>query len=184
MKATCDILFIYQKGYYELVELIRSNPHYVFQVIGEAKLDRRRAKAKMMGWVKLKHKSPSKEGYVRLEKKKGRCLMEIVDKSNGQLTGSWISWLLRNASDMLVGVDMREIRDFRVGIVIGLLDVRFEAHGVVVRPEIDDEVMLVGSHKRVPHVDLAPRGQAGEALGARRDVKGHSILSSCADCAQ
>ena len=107
MKAKCDLLFTYGNGYDELVELIRGNTRFVFHVVDEAKLDRRRVTSRYKGWVKLAHKSQSKDGYVRLEKKSGRCLMHVVDKSAGQLTGAWLSWLMRNASDLVYGIDVR-----------------------------------------------------------------------------
>jgi hypothetical protein len=105
-----DFLFKTGAGYDSLVNLIRSNPKYVFEVFKQDKRDKRTKKAKEAGWVEIRHKQHknSHRGVIRLTKSLGVCRASVRDGSGGfKLIGAWTSWLASNASDLISGLDVR-----------------------------------------------------------------------------
>lgn len=101
-----DYMFRAGKSYDDLLDLIRSNPRYVFFIHAECRRDKRTKKARLKGWAKIHHKKH--EGEVKLIKERGRCFTEIDDMSGGhQLLGAWLAWLASNAADLVYGVDVR-----------------------------------------------------------------------------
>lgn len=103
-----DFLFKSGNGYEELVDLIRSNPRFVFRVHREDTTDKRRRLARVRGWVVLRHRRYGAKGEVKVIKDHGRCFAEITDDTGSlQVVGSWVSWLASNASELVHGVDVR-----------------------------------------------------------------------------
>lgn len=105
MQVKMDMLFRSEAGYDKLVEHLQSNPKFVFEVAGQDRRDRRTRKAKTTGWVRLEHKRMN--GAVTLHKHDGACWCIIDDEAEGRLLGAWVSWLARNATDLLWGCDSR-----------------------------------------------------------------------------
>lgn len=103
-----DFLFKAGKGYEDLLDLVRSNPRFVFSVHREDTTDKRRRLARVKGWARLRHDRYRHKGEVKLVKDHGRCFAEITDNSGGlQVVGAWVSWLASNAGDIVHGVDIR-----------------------------------------------------------------------------
>jgi hypothetical protein len=105
-----DFLFKAGAGYDDLVNLIRSNPRFVFEVVKQDKIDKRTKVAKETGWVKVRHKQHkgSHRGTIKLSKNLGVCRASVRDQSGGmKLIGAWTSWLASNASDLVSGLDVR-----------------------------------------------------------------------------
>jgi hypothetical protein len=101
-----DFLFKAGKGYEKLVKLIRSNPRYVFSIFREDKADKRTKKAKLRGWVEVRHKQHA--GVIKLVKEEGTCFAHIDDESGGlKLIGAWTSWIASRAGDLVSGLDVR-----------------------------------------------------------------------------
>ncbi len=101
-----EYLFNDGQGYEQLKELINSNPRFVFKIMQEDSRDRRTIESRKNGWMKIQHRRHG--AYIKTFKKNGCCYSEIKDESGGyQLTGSWISWLAANASEIVNGVDVR-----------------------------------------------------------------------------
>jgi hypothetical protein len=89
-----------------LVDLIQSNPRYVFEITGRDKIDKRTNRSKVKGWVEVSHKQHA--GTIRLSKNRGVCRATVTDESGGlKLIGAWTSWLANNASDLIAGLDVR-----------------------------------------------------------------------------
>jgi hypothetical protein len=105
MELYMEFLFRGGAGYDELVERIKSNPKFAFTVAAQARVDKRTTKAKLKGWTKLAHKGY--QGQVKLVKDQGYCRSEIHDEAGGKLLGAWTSWIARNASDLVCGMDLR-----------------------------------------------------------------------------
>jgi hypothetical protein len=105
MQVKMDMLFRSEAGYDQLVERLQSNPKFVFEVAGQDRRDKRTRESKTIGWVKLEHKKMN--GAAVLHKRAGVCWCVVNDKAEGRLLGAWISWLARNATDLLWGLDSR-----------------------------------------------------------------------------
>jgi hypothetical protein len=105
MPAQIDFLFAQGAGYEDLVERIQSNPRFVFYVKKADRIDKRTRRAKVKGWAKIEHKRY--EGAIWLDKSHGRCSAEIEGDETGEFTGSWVSWIIRNAPDLIYGLDLR-----------------------------------------------------------------------------
>lgn len=106
MDFQIDFLFKAGACYDDLVNLIKGNPRYVFEVLKQDKTDKRTRKAKDTGWVLIGHKRHS--GVIKLSKNCGVCRAEVRDESGGlKLIGAWTSWLATNASLLISGLDIR-----------------------------------------------------------------------------
>jgi hypothetical protein len=113
MMVKMDLLFRSDAGYDQLVERLQSNPKFVFEVTGQDRRDKRTRKAKTTGWVKLEHKRMT--GVVELRKHDGVLDCTVNDTAEGRLFGAWLSWLGRNATDLLWGCDCRFVQAQRRG---------------------------------------------------------------------
>jgi hypothetical protein len=110
MKFEIDFLFKTGAGYDQLLELIQSNPRYVFEIVKQDKIDKRTKKAKETGWVEVRHKQYNKShrGIIKISKNLGVCRTSVLDQSGGsKLIGAWTSWLASNASHLISGLDVR-----------------------------------------------------------------------------
>ncbi len=95
-----DFTFLHDKGLDDLTELLESNPRFVFAIH-----KRKRGKN---GWTVWRHKQQrSHRGDVKPMKENGTFRGRIRDVSDGQLTGAFLSWLVRNAADLVYRVDVR-----------------------------------------------------------------------------
>lgn len=95
-----DLTFLHGKGLDDVTELLDSNPRFVFTIH-----KRKRGKN---GWTVWRHKQQrSHRGDVKLMKKDGIFWGRIKDRSDGQLTGSFLSWIVRNADKLVHRIDFR-----------------------------------------------------------------------------
>jgi len=106
MNFQIDFLFKNGAGYDDLLNLIQSNPKFVFEIWKQDKIDKRTTKAKEKGWVEISHKQHG--GVIKLSKDLGVCCAFVSDQSGGlKLIGAWTSWLASNASHLISGLDLR-----------------------------------------------------------------------------
>ncbi len=97
-RVNCDLVFVQKKGLEDLIDRLRANPRFVFQI--------HRRKRGSEGWAIWRHKQQvSHRGDVKLFQSGGKFWGQIQDRSNGQLTGAFMSWLIRNASDLIYRVE-------------------------------------------------------------------------------
>ncbi len=108
MAYQMDFLFARPDGYEELVERVESNPRFVFEVRQEDRIDKRTRKAKHRGWARIQHKKYNRT--ITLRKAGGGCEAELGGDATPEFTGAWISWLVRNAGDLIYGINLR-LRD-------------------------------------------------------------------------
>ena len=100
MKISFDLVFVHGKGLDNLIDLLKENPRFVFQVT-----KRKRGKEGFSIW---QHKQQATHrGEVRLVQSEGTFSGEIRDRSNGMLTGAFLGWIVRNARDMIYRLDFR-----------------------------------------------------------------------------
>jgi len=98
--VSLDLTFLHGKGLDDLTELLESNPRFVFTIH-----KRKRGKS---GWTVWRHKQQkSHRGDVKLMKGNGAFHGRIKDRSDGQLTGAFLSWIVRNAHQLVYRVDFR-----------------------------------------------------------------------------
>jgi len=96
----CDLVFVQGKGLDDLNDLLRTNPRYVFQIV-----KRKRGRE---GWAVWQHKQQgSHRGEVKLIQSGGKFRGEVRDRSNGMLTGAFLGWIIRNASDLVYRIELR-----------------------------------------------------------------------------
>lgn len=105
MPYQLDFMFSQGAGYDDLLDRLQSNKRFVFFVHLADKIDKRTRKSKNKGWAKIEHKKYG--GSIRLVKDSGRCRAEIRDDGTGEFTGAWMSWLIRNASDLIYGMNLQ-----------------------------------------------------------------------------
>jgi hypothetical protein len=108
MDFQIDFLFRVGAGYDQLIErmrLVQKSPHSVFTISNEAKVDKRFKKAKEIGWVEISHKRYN--GVIKLLKSLGVCRGFVDEQADGKFIGAWVSWLARNATDLMSGFDIR-----------------------------------------------------------------------------
>ncbi len=98
--VSCDLVFLQGKGLDDLNERLRGNPRFVFQI-----QKRKRGKE---GWALWRHKQEvTHRGDVKLIQSGGKFTGRISDRSDGKLTGAFLGWLVRNASDLIYRVEFR-----------------------------------------------------------------------------
>ena len=99
----CDLSFVYGKGLNDLNKRLLSNPKYIFRV------HKRKKMKKGYQWVVWRHKAGrTHPGDVKLFQKDGVFWGEIHDPSGGhKLTGSFLSWIISNADDLIHRIDFR-----------------------------------------------------------------------------
>ncbi len=101
MRFRAEVFLTRPEAFAEILQLIESNPRYVFRVVERKRFDRRTKKGKNSGAAMLRHKRHDGKIHFRLED--GFCFAIGEDRSGGsQLLGAWISWLARNASDRVL----------------------------------------------------------------------------------
>jgi len=100
-----DFLFREGAGFDKLVALIESNPRYVFKITKREKIDKRKKRSKDEGWVEVTHENY--KGKILLSKNNGVCKATVTDTDSSLLIGAWTSWLARNASGLISGLDIR-----------------------------------------------------------------------------
>lgn len=92
-----DLFFVFGKGLDDLNELLESNVRFVFKI--------HRRKRGKDGWAVWRHSKH--RGDVKLTKQGGTFRGRITDRSEGLLTGAFLSWIIRNAGDLIHGIDIR-----------------------------------------------------------------------------
>ncbi len=96
--VNCDLVFIQGKGLDDLIELLKANPRYVFT------LEKR--KRGREGHALWRHKQQgSHRGDVKLFQSGGKFWGQIRDHSNGMLTGAFLGWIVRNASELIYRIE-------------------------------------------------------------------------------
>src|SRR5262249_45700001 len=95
-----DLVFLHGKGLDDLIDLLKANPRFVFQVV-----KRKRGRE---GFALWQHKQQATHrGEVKLIQSGGTFHGVIRDRSNGMLTGAFLGWLVRNAVDLIYRIDFR-----------------------------------------------------------------------------
>ena len=87
-----------------LTDLLRSNPRYVFTCdlpARERKVTRHEAKQITYRWFHKRY-----EGKIKLRKKGGVFWAEVTGDNEGQLTGSFVAWLINNAGQIVDRIDI------------------------------------------------------------------------------
>jgi len=102
----CLIDLVFRQGLSvdHLTDLLRSNPHYVFTCdlpARKRKVTRHEAKQITYRWFHKRY-----EGEIKLRKKGSVYWAEINSENEGQLTGSFVAWLINNASQMVDRIDI------------------------------------------------------------------------------
>jgi hypothetical protein len=98
----CDFTFFHGKGLNDLNKLLKSNSRFVFEI-------HKRHKGKKKNWVVWRHKQKRTHGGdVKLIEEGGIFWGEITDNSNGMLTGAFLGWIIRNARDLVYGINFRQ----------------------------------------------------------------------------
>jgi hypothetical protein len=100
LSVDCDLVFVQGKGLDDLNDRLRDNPRFVFWID-----KRKRGKE---GWALWRHKQTvTHKGDVKLIQSGGKFRGQIKDRSNGMLTGAFLGWILRNASDLIYRIEFR-----------------------------------------------------------------------------
>jgi hypothetical protein len=102
-RIVCDLTFVYRKGLDDLNKRLLSNPKYIFRI------HKRKRKKRGYQWIIWRHKAATTHpGDVKLVEKNGVFWGEIDDRSGGhKLTGSFLSWMMSNADDLIRRLDFR-----------------------------------------------------------------------------
>ena len=102
-----DMIFKHPNGLDELNDRLVSNPRFIFYLYKDTGRDKRTRLSRLKGRYIWRHKRQGYNGVIKLIKDNGRFWVEIDDQSAGLLTGAFISWIIRNANDLVAGIDMR-----------------------------------------------------------------------------
>ena len=96
----CDLVFVQGKGLDDLLDLLKTNPRFVFQMT--------RRKRGREGHAVWEHKQQvTHKGEVKLMQSGGRFSGQIRDRSNGMLTGAFLGWIVRNACHLVYRIEFR-----------------------------------------------------------------------------
>lgn len=106
-KIELDINFKSGKDIEDLIRILNEMSQSTFIVTQEKKRDMRTKEGKEVAWFIWRHKQSNYGGKIRLGLEWGVSSINIDDESDGRLTGAFISWIIRNATNTVRSIYLK-----------------------------------------------------------------------------